>query len=445
MKKLVINGGKSLFGEVEISSAKNACLPLVSAALAFGKEVYLQNVPKIADVAVMCELARGCGCTCLRENDNLYINAKNASFLQPNERDFKQIRASLFFLGSSLARFKKAVIFKPGGCDIGARPIDIHLCGLQALGARYLDCGEKYVFNGENMHSGTVFLRFPSVGATINLIEAALFLKGETVIKNAAREPEIVCLCEFLNACGFKIFGAGSHEIVVLGVKKTRESSVSFKPVYDRIEAATFMAAVCVCGGEILLKTQAGGVKKFVEAVKAAGATVFEKPLSLGFAKAKNVGSAKNANNEPCAESQNLSEFIIKSNGNLRAITAVADVYPALATDMQPLLAALLIKAEGVSTVLDNVYPARFLYAEQLKKFGAEIEKCNGGVRIRGVKKLEGATVTACDLRGGAALAVAALASDGQSVVLGAEKICRGYESFAKKLRFIGANAKYSN
>lgn len=434
MKKLVINGGKSLLGSVKISSAKNACLPLVSAALAFGKEVYLQNVPKIADVAVMCELARGYGAVCRFEGENLYIDARNSDFIMPSEHDFKAIRASLFFLGASLSRFKKAIIFKPGGCDIGARPIDIHLSGLKALGVSCLEDGDKYVFNGENMHSGIVFLRYPSVGATINLIEAALFLDGETIIKNAAREPEILCLCDFLNACGFKIFGGGSSEIIVSGVKKPSRFCVSFEPIYDRIEAATFMAAVCACGGEISLKTQASGVKKFVEALKAAGVNIIEKRLS----------SSENQS-EKFIKNRMLSEFIIKSDYPLRAITVLADVYPALATDMQPLLAAALLKAEGISTVTDRVYPERFSYAEQLKSFGAKIERFNGGINICGVKNLAGATVIAGDLRGGAALAVAALAAVGQSVILGAEKIYRGYENFDEKLRLLGANARYSN
>lgn len=434
MKKLVINGGRRLFGKVKISSAKNACLPLISATLAFGGEVRLKNTPNIADIDVMCGLAKGFGCLCERFGDDLYINAKNVGYSEPNSGDFKKIRASLFFLGSLLARFKKAVVFKPGGCDIGARPIDIHLSGLSALGARFDEFDDKYVFYGDDMHSGEVFLRYPSVGATINLIESALFLDGKTIIKNAAKEPEILCLCDFLNVCGFKIYGGGSDSVIVFGVKKPDPSNVVFTPIFDRIEAATFMSAVCACGGEISLITEPCGVKRMVEALRNAGGCFKQVTLCKRSPNKKTSGAYENA-----------SELIIKSRGLLHAISAEANVYPALATDMQPLLSAALIKADGRSVITDKVYPERFSYADELVKLGAKISRFNGGICIDGVKKLTGADLTVCDLRGGAALAIAALASDGESVICGAEKICRGYADFDKKLSLLGARAEYFN
>lgn len=429
MEQLVINGGRKLFGEVEISAAKNACLPLISATLAFSGEFFLTEVPKIVDVTVMCELLREYGVECKIDGRGLKINSESARFCEPQKERSKKIRASLFFLGAALSRFKKAVVYKPGGCDIGSRPIDIHLSGLKSLGVKFIDEGERFSFDGKDMHASSVFLRYPSVGATINIIEAAIFLKGETVIKNAAREPEISCLCDFLNGLGCKIKGAGSSLISIYGVEQSalkNSSPIEFSPIKDRIEAATFIAAVCACGGEIAFKTEENDIKKCVEFFKARGATI------------KSFKQKKSR----------LSKFYVKSEGNLLGGKVTADVYPAIPTDMQPIIAASLINADGRSMIVDKVYPERFLYAKELKKFGAniyEVVSKQGAIRISKPKFLVPAVVCANDLRGGAALCVAALAIFGESVICGAEKIRRGYERLDEKLALIGACAKYVN
>ncbi len=423
MSKLVINGGKKIFGHVKIASAKNACLPLISATLAVGGEYLLSDIPNIDDISVACEIARGYGVTCEKVGRALKINSLSVFFREPNEDLSKKIRASLFFLGASLARFKRAVVYKPGGCDIGSRPIDIHICGLKALGVKCVDDGERFIFDGTKMHSARVSLRYPSVGATINLIEAAIFLNGQTVIRNAAKEPEITCLCDFLNTCGCKIFGGGSSEIVICGTSELKNACIEFLPIRDRIEAATFMAAVCACGGEIAFKTQLSGIEKCAEIFCACGCEILKNQL----------------------KNSTLCEFSVKANKPLHCVNAEADVYPSLATDMQPLVASALLKASGFGVITDKVYSERFLYAEELKKFGANIERVRGGIKISGVKLLKGECVTAADLRGGAALAVAALSAEGESVISGAEKICRGYENFDRKLSELGASAKYVN
>lgn len=420
MEKFVIEGEKKLYGKVKISGAKNACLPLISSSI-LCKKVALKGVPKIADVLVMCELFNSLGGKCDFLKDEIIINAESVNKFEPNEKQSKSVRASLFFLGSLLARFKKAVVFKPGGCDIGSRPIDIHVDGLKTLGCKCEETQDKYVFNGENMHSGTVVLRYPSVGATINLIESAVFLNGETIIKNAAKEPEILCLCDFLNYCGFKVSGGGTNVVKVIGVneKEIRTESI-FTPIRDRIEAGTFMCACAACGGRVFVESERGGVMQTVNFLRRAGGEIYEKRLNGG-----------------------LCEFCVDFNSRPKNASVRADVFPAFATDMQPLAVAAVLKAKGESVVFDEVYKKRFGYIEELKKFGANVFSSDGMAKVIGVEKLYGSVVSAGDLRGGAALVIAALSANGKSEVLCVDKIRRGYENFDDKLRGLGADVKH--
>lgn len=432
VEKFVIEGGKKLFGKVEISCAKNACLPLISASL-LCENVFLHGVPKIADVCVMADIFKSLGGSCEFCGGGLKLRSKNVNKCEPDENKSKNIRASLFFTGALLARFKKAVVYKPGGCNIGSRPIDIHVSGLAALGAVCKEEKNKYIFNGENMRAGKVVLRYPSVGATINLIEAAVLLQGETVIKNAAKEPEILCLCNFLNSCGFKIYGGGTSEIIVDGVQKIScGSRVSFEPIKDRIEAGTFMCACAACGGEISLITEKSGVIQTVNFLRRAGGEISE--TLCESERDRRFGDGLGGG---------LCEFWVRFKNRPRCASVKADVFPSFATDMQPLAVAALLKSLGESVVSDDVYGGRFAYAEELKKFGAEIEILKGKARVFGVEKLRGASVTAGDLRGGAALVLAAVSANGKSEVSGAEKIRRGYENFDQKLRLIGADVKH--
>ena len=428
MEKFVIEGGKKLFGKVEISCAKNACLPLISASV-LCENVFLRGVPEIADVCVMADIFKSLGGFCEFCGNGIKLCSKNVNVCEPDENKSKNIRASLFFTGALLSRFKKAVVYKPGGCNIGLRPIDIHVSGLGALGAVCEEEENRYVFNGENMRSGKVVLRYPSVGATINLIEAAVFLQGETIIKNAAKEPEILCLCDFLNLCGFKIYGGGTSEIIIDGVSENSlKKRVEFKPIKDRIEAGTFMCACAACGGEIAVTTEKSGVLQTVNFLRRAGGEIFEKPIDFSGRKRLNGG---------------LCEFFVRFKNRPRCASVKADVFPSFATDMQPLALAALLKAKGESVVFDEVYGGRFAYAEELKKFGAEIAVSEGKARVFGVEKLRGANVCAGDLRGGAALVLAAISANGRSEVSGADKIRRGYENFDEKLRLIGADVKH--
>lgn len=422
MEKFVIEGGKKLYGNVSVSCAKNACLPLISASV-LCRRVFLKSAPKIADLGVMCKLFDSLGGRCEFINGGIELKAENLLKYEPDEKMSKSIRASVFFLGSLLSRFKKAVVFKPGGCDIGSRPIDIHISGLKALGCGCKEFQNKYEFDGEDMCAGKVVLRYPSVGATINLIEAAVFLNGETVINNAAKEPEILCLCDFLNACGFKIFGGGTSEIRVTGVNEREiKSDVEFFPIKDRIEAGTFMCACAACGGEVVLQSERNGVLQTVNFLRRAGGEIYEKPLKGG-----------------------LYEFAVRFKTSAKNASVKADVFPAFATDMQPLALAAVLKARGKSVIADGVYKKRFGYARELKKFGADIsvDESDGFAVVSGVENLHGATGIAGDLRGGAALVLAGLSADGKSEILCADKIRRGYEYFDEKLRLLGADVKH--
>lgn len=417
MKKYIINGGRTLCGEVEIGTAKNACLPLISAALAVGCEVFLEECADISDVRVQCSVAALYGVDCAFCGRGLTVDGRNADYVCAFGKDWKKVRASSYFLGAQLARFKKAEILMPGGCDIGARPLDIHLDAIKSLGAECYEFGDKLFVDGRKMRAGRVKLRYPSVGATVNALQAALFLKGVTVIENAAREPEIVCLCDFFNECGCRVFGAGQGKITVIGTdRKNIKKRLKFLPIKDRIEAATFSCAVCACGGAVSFAyDDYSNLFYFFRDLKKAGCEVVQKDGKV---------------------------VVKRDKKRIAPVCAVADVYPALPTDAQPPLCAALLKADGESCVRDRVYPDRFRYCEELKKIGGVCSVRRGVVRITGVKELVGGDMTASDLRGGAALVIAALSAGGTSSVAGVSFLERGYENLQCKLANLGADIK---
>lgn len=417
MRKLIIEGGNKLYGKVQISPAKNACLPIISSCLLFNGKIVLSPCPFIKDVVVMAEIIKDLGGSYRFENGNLFLNCENVKKSEGDCKTFKKARASFFTAGAILSRFNTATVPLPGGCDIGERPVDIHIDVFKQLGIK-CSVNENCVFlDGANKKSGRVNLRFPSVGATVNAINASVFLKGETVIYNCAKEPEIYDLCNFLNACGCNVKGGGSSVITVTGVKPiTLNNEMFFSPMYDRIETGTFMLAVCACGGE--LQFDLGDLK----------------PIGALLEILKNMGAKIICDN---------GKIIISSKKNLNCVNAVADVYPLFPTDLQPQLCALQCISKGQSFMSDKVFPNRFNYTEQLTLLGANIKQTNGGIKITGVKNLTCGTVNACDLRGGAALAIGALSCSGKSIINSAEIIQRGYENFDKKLCLLGAFVKY--
>lgn len=421
MEKFVINGGKTLCGKVKISAAKNACLPLIAASLITCGKVTFTECPNISDVVTQLEIFKDYGGKVEKTSGKVTLDTSAAEYKEIDCEKWSSVRASLFFLGAALARFKKAEICRPGGCAIGDRPVDIHIDGLKSLGVECAERENKIYFNAENARAGKVVFRYPSVGATINLVTFAALLKGETEIINAAREPEIVCLCDFLNKLGGDITGAGEKTIIIRGIKPEKlKSELVFTPIKDRIEAATFACAVCACGGEISFDYDAPKNLFFImRALKKAG---------CGFA----VRDKK-------------AVVFRDEKIRLSPVRAIADVYPALPTDMQPLLCSALLTASGESYIADRVYPQRFSYAGQLKKFGARFKTEPGLIRVIGIEKLTAAKVCACDLRGGAALVAAAFSAEGESEIYGAETIKRGYEDLQKKFSALGGDIKLIN
>lgn len=413
MQKLIIEGGNKLYGDLNISSAKNACLPIISACVLIDGIVTVKACPIIKDVVVMAEIIRDLGGDYKFANGDLRIDCRNLNKFEGDSNIFKRVRASFFTAGSILSRFGRAIIPLPGGCDLGLRPVDIHLDVFRQLGAECIVDNKRVFLNGENIKSGKVRLRYPSVGATVNAINASVCLNGETIIENCAKEPEIIDLCNFLNLCGFDIIGAGTQVIIVRGISLDKiKNRVLYRPILDRIEAGTFMIGVCACGGEIRFGyDDVKPLNRLCEILKSSGAFI---------------------------EYSNENVYV-KSVGRLQKMNVIADVYPEFSTDLQPQICALACICEGESDIFDNVFRERFKYVEQLSLMGAKIRQNGSGVNVCGVRNLYGADVTACDLRSGAALAIAALSAKGKTVISNSEVIDRGYENFEIKLSKLGA------
>ena len=413
MSELVIRGGNSLFGEFKVQGSKNAALPIMAAALLIDGAVELTNVPDITDVEDMCDILRTLGCKCERNDKTIIIDAKNASPGNVEARLTEKMRSSVFILGPLLARFGEANIHMPGGCAIGKRPIDLHLSGLRSLGAVIHDYGDRIVAVSVNLRGCQICLSYPSVGATENILMAAVLAAGITAIKGCAKEPEIVELCHFLNRCGAKITGIGSDTLIVQGVKPTELHPVSYSIAGDRIATGTYMYACAVCGGNV----EINGIC----------------PLHL-----KAVCS--HLSKMGCVIYEYENSIRIKSTGYLLPADVSTGPYPLYPTDMQPIAMAALTKAGGISKVTENVFEDRFKTADWLKCFGARLHVDNKSAIIIGVSCLCGTHATACDLRGGAALIIAGLMAEGESYISGLSFIDRGYERPEGVLRELGAD-----
>ena len=414
MDKYIINGGEKLYGKIEAQGAKNAVLPLLAASILTDEQVKIRGVPTIVDVENMMRILSELGCKIHRKNDSTVIDSSNAVSHEIPPRLTKELRSSVFMLGSVLTRFHKARISYPGGCDIGLRPIDLHLSGLKRLGVKITEEGGYIDCEAEKLVGAEILLDFPSVGATENIILAAVKAQGITIIRNAAKEPEIVDLQNFLNAMGARVNGAGGGTVVIEGVKRLH--GVEYTPIGDRIEVGTYLIATASCGGEI----ETNGI--------------FPENIAALLHKLRENGCKIHTKND---------KIILKSDGNLKAVDLIeTNPFPGFPTDMQAQYCALCTTAKGTSLIVENLFETRYKYAAELKRMGADIVVRDRTAVVRGVERLHEAKVTAGDLRGGAALVVAALKAEGRCEVIDLSHIDRGYAEFEYKLKKLGAKIR---
>ncbi|MCH5351187.1 MAG: UDP-N-acetylglucosamine 1-carboxyvinyltransferase [Clostridiales bacterium] len=412
MQKLIVDGGMPLKGDIDIQTAKNAVLPIIAACILTEDTVVIKNCPRLNDISAMIDIIHHLGCSAAFNGADLEICCENVALNAINSDLTGKLRSSIFILGPLLSRFRRAFISHPGGCEIGLRPIDLHISGLKALGVKIDDNHGDICCDGSLMSPATVSLDFASVGATENIMMAAVLIPGETVIVNAAREPEIVDLAEFINAMGGDIRGAGGSVIKVRGVKKLH--GTVYKPMPDRICAGTVLTALVSAGGEVRLNNIVPDhIFGITERLKKMG-------MDIDFAERA---------------------LTAKFEGRPRAVHKLeTHVYPAFPTDMQPQFCAALSTATGSSVIVENLFENRFGFTAELQKMGAVITVKDRVAVIRGVPSLSGAVVRASDLRGGAALTVAALGAKGRSVIYGVNHIDRGYEKIENMLSSLGAS-----
>jgi UDP-N-acetylglucosamine 1-carboxyvinyltransferase len=399
-----------LNGEIGIKGAKNAVLPLLAAALLVSGEVLLRDCPRLNDIDHMLEILAAIGCQVRWEGQNIAIDAGNAAEHRMPEELSKRMRSSIFMLGPALARFGKARFSYPGGCEIGLRPIDLHLSSLRAMGAQIIE-ERGHIYCSGKLIGAKIHLDYPSVGATENIMMAAVGAQGDTVIYNAAREPEIEDLAAFLNACGAEIKGAGQSSIEIRG--GTPLKACEYVPLRDRIVAGTLLVGAAMTGGEVFAK---GARAKDMQAV-------LQKLSEMGCTIGMEEGGVR-----------------VRGPKALKAVRRVeTNPHPSFPTDMQAQIMSALCVARGSSVVVENVFESRFGHAAELCRMGADIQIDGKIAVVRGVKRLYGAKVVSRDLRGGAALTLAGLRAVGETIVTEVELIDRGYERMEEMLRCLGA------
>lgn len=414
MEAFVVEGGTPLRGEIRVGGAKNATLPILAAAVLTEETVRLHDVPEITDVKHMADILTMLGCQVTRENSDMTVTCADLHTWEMPDQLSKQIRSSIFLLGPILARFHKATVTFPGGCEIGLRPIDLHLSGLRCLGVKIEEEGGLIHCDGSSMHAGEVHFDYPSVGATENVMMAAVLVPGVTTIHNPAREPEIVDLQNFINAMGGCVRGAGGHAIEIEGVSCLH--GTEWTPMPDRIVAGTLLAAAAVTGGEITLTNAPESDMVAVTAkLREMGCRIAEAPGRIALSAPQRLTAFSQLQTQP---------------------------HPGFPTDMQVQMLALLSVSEGTGVITENVFENRFTHAGDLNRMGAHI-LCTGRTAVvRGVRELYGARVTARDLRGGAALVLAGLKAHGETHVEHAELIDRGYDHLERQLTELGANIR---
>lgn len=412
MEKYIINGGNRLSGSVRIQTAKNSVLPILAAAVLTDSRVTVLNVPDITDVRNMVKILACLGCKTTFDKDNIIIDSSFADCCEIPSALAHELRSSVFLLGSVISRFRKAKIAYPGGCDIGLRPVDLHLTGLKKLGVEISEENGYILCRCDKLTGNEIMLDCPSVGATENIMLAAVKAEGTTVIKNAAREPEIEDLQNFLNAIGADVKGAGSGTVVINGVQKL--GGTEYLPIADRIEAGTFLIAAAMCGGEVHLDgINCEILSSLLHKLSENGCKLYYKNDKIIIRVDKRLSSVKSVETQP---------------------------YPGFPTDLQAQMTALSSVCRGNCIITENLFETRFKYVPELRKMGADITVLGRNAFVRGVERLRGATVVAHDLRGGAALVTAALAAVGRSEVLDISHVDRGYSDFEYKLRKLGGD-----
>lgn len=412
MGKYIINGGKKLFGEVAIEGAKNSVLPILAATVIGNKSNTIFNAPNLRDVDIMEKILLSIGCTVDRMDNIIHVDSSTLNSIKIPEELVREMRSSIILMGAMLSRCGEVIISYPGGCEIGPRPIDLHLKALRELGAEIEESHGFLYCKNNGLKGCEIQLDYPSVGATENTILAAVKADGVTIIRNAAREPEIIDLQNYLNKAGAIVSGAGTSVIRIEGVKNLKDVEHTIIP--DRIVTGTFMAASAITGGELVLKNiEIDHIQAIIAKLKECGCLIYNNSNSLKIMGPKRINSIEMIQTLP---------------------------YPGFPTDMQAQMMAILSIANGTSIISETVFENRFKHAEELTRMGANIKTVGRVAVIKGVKELTGAKVTAKDLRGGASLILASLAAKGQTEIDNIYHVERGYENFDIKLKSLNAD-----
>ena len=410
MKVMEVLGGKDLSGTIRISGAKNATVALIPAAILTDEEVTICNVPEITDTDALCDILKSLNVDVKRASESVVINPKDMKNIEIAEEYSKKLRASYYFMGALLGKYKKASMYFPGGCSIGARPIDLHLKGFEALGATVKSENNKYIVEAKELHGANIYLDIASVGATINIMLAAVRAKGKTVIDNAAKEPEIVNVATFLNNMGAKISGAGTSTIKIEGVDYLHQCFHEVIP--DRIEAGTYIIIGALCGSPLKVDN------------------LIPDHLDALLSKLEEIG----------VDLEIGADYVIINKKDVyKSTTIKTAVYPGFPTDLQQPFTVLQTQCNGKSKTVETIWENRFMHIPYLNKLGADITIKNQTATVMGPTKLKGSEVVATDLRAGAAMVAAALKADGKTTITNVEHILRGYESIIEKLTSVGA------
>lgn len=410
MKIIKIKGGNILKGKIEVSGAKNAAVALIPASILSDDVATIYNVPEITDIVALEEILRVLNCKTDIDKDRMTIDTKNMQNIEIGEEISQKLRASYYFMGALLGKYHKVSMYFPGGCSIGTRPIDLHLKGFEALGAKVENNKNQYIVSADKLKGADIYLDFASVGATINIMLAAVKAEGTTTIDNAAKEPEIVNVATYLNSMGAKISGAGTSKITIKGVKKLSRAMGEIIP--DRIEAGTYIIIGALTGDKLRIE------KLIPEHIEALISKLEEMKVDI------KVG-------EDYVE--------VSKMDNLLPVNIKTAVYPGFATDLQQPLTVLQTQCNGKSTVTETIYENRFMHIAYLNEMGAKITTNNTKAIIEGKTNLKGCEVAATDLRGGAAMVEAGLIANGTTIITKPEHILRGYSNIIKKLKKVGA------
>lgn len=417
MQKLIVNGGRRLRGEIKLQGSKNSSLPIMAGAVLCGEECVLNNCPELTDIYSASRILNNLGCRCRFSDNTAVINSADISVTEIPEKLMREMRSSIIFMGAVLGRTGECTVSMPGGCELGSRPIDMHLSAMRKMGVDIKESYGKIICRATSgkAHGAKISLPFPSVGATENIILCAVTADGETVINNSAREPEICDLCGFLRACGAEISGDGESRIVIKGKEKLHGCTYSIMP--DRIAGATYLAMTASTGGEIVLTNACvAETEPFISVLEQTG----------------------------CSISTYENKIYLRSGSRLKAVKDRIRTmpHPGFPTDAQAVLMSAIVTADGTSVFEENIFDCRYRHTDALVKMGADIQVLGKIAVVKGVSGLHGANIEATDLRGGAGMVVASLTAEGTSEISGIYHIDRGYEKIENAVRLLGGDIR---